>query len=75
MHAPTNRPPLLPPWIASFGEDVYFFSITKLEWMEMGGIYAVACIRGGGEYGKAWHQAAVKLNRPKAYEDFKRNQS
>ena len=46
------------------------FSISKLAWMEMGGIYAVANIRGGGEYGKAWHQAAVKLNRPKAYEDF-----
>jgi prolyl oligopeptidase len=46
------------------------FSISKLEWMEMGGIYAQASIRGGGEYGKDWHQAAVKLNRPKAYEDF-----
>ena len=46
------------------------FSISKLQWMEMGGIYAVANIRGGGEYGKDWHQAAVKLNRPKAYEDF-----
>ena len=46
------------------------FSISKLQWMEMGGIYAQASIRGGGEYGKDWHQAAVKLNRPKAYEDF-----
>jgi prolyl oligopeptidase len=46
------------------------FSISKLQWMEMGGIYAQANIRGGGEYGKDWHQAAVKLNRPKAYEDF-----
>jgi prolyl oligopeptidase len=46
------------------------FSITKLQWVEMGGVYAQANIRGGGEYGKEWHQAAVKLNRPKAYEDF-----
>ncbi len=46
------------------------FSITKLAWLEMGGIYAQACIRGGGEYGKEWHQAAVKLNRQKAYDDF-----
>ena len=46
------------------------FSITKLAWMEMGGVYAQASIRGGGEYGKDWHQAAVKLNRQKAYDDF-----
>ncbi len=46
------------------------FSLSKVAWMEMGGIYALANIRGGGEYGKEWHQAAVKLNRPKAYEDF-----
>ncbi len=46
------------------------FSLSKVAWMEMGGVYAVANIRGGGEYGKDWHQAAVKLKRPKAYEDF-----
>jgi prolyl oligopeptidase len=46
------------------------FSVGKLAWMEMGGVYAQACIRGGGEYGKEWHQAAVKLNRQKAYDDF-----
>src|SRR5207237_3156390 len=34
------------------------------------GIFAVANIRGGGEYGRDWHHAATKLNRPKAYEDF-----
>ena len=46
------------------------FRVSVVDWMEMGGIYAVANIRGGGEYGKDWHQAAIKLNRPKAYEDF-----
>jgi prolyl oligopeptidase len=46
------------------------FQVSKLAWMEMGGIYAVANIRGGGEYGRAWHRAATRLNRPKAYEDF-----
>jgi prolyl oligopeptidase len=46
------------------------FGVSVLDWMEMGGVYAVANIRGGGEYGKDWHQAAIKLNRPKAYEDF-----
>jgi prolyl oligopeptidase len=39
-------------------------------WLEKGGVYVVANIRGGGEYGPAWHQAALKANRPRAYEDF-----
>lgn len=39
-------------------------------WLSRGGVYAVANIRGGGEYGPRWHQAALKHNRPRAYEDF-----
>lgn len=39
-------------------------------WLERGGTYVVACIRGGGEYGPAWHQAALRENRHRAYEDF-----
>jgi len=39
-------------------------------WLERGGVYVVANIRGGGEFGPKWHQAALKANRPKAYEDF-----
>lgn len=39
-------------------------------WTEKGGVYVVANIRGGGEYGPRWHQAALKQNRHKAYEDF-----
>jgi prolyl oligopeptidase len=39
-------------------------------WLSRGGVYVVANIRGGGEYGPAWHQAAVKKNRPRSYEDF-----
>lgn len=39
-------------------------------WLERGGAYAIANIRGGGEYGPAWHQAALKRNRHRAYEDF-----
>ncbi len=46
------------------------FKVSVADWLEMGGTYAVANIRGGGEYGKDWHQAAIKLQRPKAYEDF-----
>jgi prolyl oligopeptidase len=46
------------------------FSISKLQWCEMGGVYAQASIRGGGEYGKEWHEAAIKTNRQVAYDDF-----
>lgn len=39
-------------------------------WLEKGGVYVLANIRGGGEYGPKWHQAALKENRQKAYDDF-----
>ena len=39
-------------------------------WLEPGGVYVVANIRGGGEFGPQWHRAALKENRHKAYEDF-----
>ena len=39
-------------------------------WLQRGGVYVIANIRGGGEYGPAWHKAALKANRPKAYQDF-----
>ncbi len=39
-------------------------------WLERGGVYVQANIRGGGEFGPQWHQAALKANRPRAYEDF-----
>jgi prolyl oligopeptidase len=44
--------------------------VAGAAWMEKGGVYVVANIRGGGEFGPKWHQAAVKANRPRAYEDF-----
>ncbi len=46
------------------------FSITRFAWMEMGGIYAVANLRGGGEYGKEWHKAGTKLNKQNVFDDF-----
>ena len=52
-----------------------YSGIVGKGWLEQagesgGGVYAVATIRGGGEYGPGWHQAALKQNRHKAYEDF-----
>ena len=41
-----------------------------VEWLGAGGAYAIANIRGGGEFGPAWHQAALKENRQRAYDDF-----
>ena len=51
---------LTPSYSANFG----------MLWLTRGGVYVVANIRGGGEYGPAWHQAALLENRQKAYDDF-----
>ena len=46
------------------------FSVRNLLWMEMGGVYAQANLRGGGEYGKEWHEAGTKLRKQNVFDDF-----
>jgi prolyl oligopeptidase len=47
-----------------------FFDVSNIVWMEMGGIYAVPNLRGGGEYGEEWHQAGSKLQKQNTFDDF-----
>jgi len=46
------------------------FSVANLVWMEMGGVYAVPNLRGGGEYGEEWHKAGTKLKKQNVFNDF-----
>lgn len=46
------------------------FRVDRLVWMEMGGIFAHANLRGGGEYGREWHQAGTKTNKQNVFDDF-----
>ena len=71
MEANSNNPTLL------YGYGGFQISLTPSylgsfarQWLDAGGVYVIANIRGGGEFGPEWHQSALKENRQRAYDDF-----
>lgn len=69
--APAARPTILYGY-GGFQNSLspYYLAVQGKTWLERGGNWAIANIRGGGEYGPDWHMAALKENRHRAYEDF-----
>lgn len=65
-----SHPTLLKGYGAYGFSQYVYFSPLNLAWLERGGVLAIAHVRGGGEYGKEWHLAGQKLNKPNTWKDF-----
>jgi prolyl oligopeptidase len=63
-----------PVWLYGYGgfnvSMTPSFSASRMPWLELGGVYVLVNLRGGGEYGKTWHEAAIKAKRQNAFDDF-----
>jgi prolyl oligopeptidase len=63
-----------PTWLYAYGgfnvNMTPFFSPSQVAWLEMGGVWAVAVLRGGGEYGTAWHEAGMFERKQNVFDDF-----
>jgi prolyl oligopeptidase len=63
-----------PVWLYGYGgfnsSMTPFFSLTRLVWLEAGGVFATACLRGGDEYGEEWHQAGMLEKKQNVFDDF-----
>ena len=65
-----NNPTILEAYGGFGGTQMPYFSASIGVWLELGGVYAIACIRGGSEYGEDWHKAATKTRKQTSYDDF-----